>query len=142
MQTFLPYPSFRDSLECLDIKRLGNQVYREGLTLLRGGWHNHPAAKMWKGYESALALYCWVGLDVLRDLYDREYIHHYVELSKYLPMIEDSNEVNQADIKLPNWIGNEDFHASHRSNLLRKNLEYYQKFNWTEPDNLPYIWPV
>jgi len=33
-----------------------------------------------------------------------------------------------------------EIHASHRSNLLRKNFEFYSKFGWKEPDNLPYIW--
>lgn len=27
-----------------------------------------------------------------------------------------------------------------RSNLLRKDYEYYKQFGWTEPINLPYIW--
>lgn len=40
------------------------------------------------------------------------------------------------------WLGNEAFHASHRSNLLRKDPEHYKQFNWTEPNNLPYVWPV
>jgi hypothetical protein len=42
----------------------------------------------------------------------------------------------------PNWIGDEKFHASHRSNLLRKDKEFYGKFGWAEPDDLPYFWPV
>jgi hypothetical protein len=41
----------------------------------------------------------------------------------------------------PPWLENQDFFSAHRSNLLRKNAEYYSKFNWSEPDNLPYIWP-
>ena len=40
------------------------------------------------------------------------------------------------------WLGNDIFHASHRSNLLRKMPEYYSEFGWKEPDNLPYYWPV
>jgi hypothetical protein len=42
----------------------------------------------------------------------------------------------------PPWLGDEAFHASHRSNLLRKNPEWYGQFGWTEPDDLPYVWPV
>jgi hypothetical protein len=41
----------------------------------------------------------------------------------------------------PPWLGNESFHASHRSNLLRKDFDYYSQFKWTEPTTLPYIWP-
>jgi hypothetical protein len=32
--------------------------------------------------------------------------------------------------------------ASHRSNLLRKDPKWYGQFGWTEPDDLPYFWPV
>lgn len=59
MQTFLPYADFDESARALDPKRLGNQVYRECLTLIRGGWPNHPASRMWRGYECALACYGW-----------------------------------------------------------------------------------
>ena len=45
-------------------------------------------------------------------------------------------------MKFPPWLFNEEFHASHRSNLLRKDPEYYGKFGWKETPDLPYIWPV
>ena len=48
----------------------------------------------------------------------------------------------ERDMSPPSWLGNEEFHASHRSNLLRKDPEHYGQFGWTEPDNLPYYWPV
>jgi hypothetical protein len=44
--------------------------------------------------------------------------------------------------EMPPWFGNPDFHASHRSNLLRKDFEFYSKMGWTEPSTLAYIWPV
>ena len=43
---------------------------------------------------------------------------------------------------LPPWLGTESLHASHRSNLLRKDPDWYGRFGWTEPPDLPYIWPV
>lgn len=46
------------------------------------------------------------------------------------------------NIVFPKWLGNDKFHASHRSNLLRKKPEYYSSFGWKESDNLPYIWPI
>jgi hypothetical protein len=46
------------------------------------------------------------------------------------------------DITLPAWIGDDRVHASHRSNLLRKNPAYYAAHGWTEPDNIEYYWPV
>ncbi len=132
MQTFLPYPSFYQSMKCLDPKRLGNQVYREGMTLLRGKWPNHPASKMWRGYEPALALYLYEGTIVLS------------ERGKYYddaPWFKELLTYNMSSANLPPWLGNMDFHASHRSNLLRKDPVWYGQFGWTEPDDLPYVWP-
>ena len=40
------------------------------------------------------------------------------------------------------WIGDERFHSSHRSNLLRKDPIYYGKYDWKETPDLPYYWPV
>jgi hypothetical protein len=51
------------------------------------------------------------------------------------------NLVNKS-FSYPDWFGNKEFHASHRSNLLRKDPEFYGKYGWTEPHDLPYIWPL
>jgi len=53
MQTFLPYPSKRESLDALDNKRLNKQIL-EGYQILKvlsgaspsGAWRNHPAVLM------------------------------------------------------------------------------------------------
>lgn len=43
---------------------------------------------------------------------------------------------------MPTWLGNDDFHTSHQSNLLRKDKEHYSVwFRQHVPENLPYIWP-
>jgi len=42
----------------------------------------------------------------------------------------------------PNWLGKPDLHASHRSNLLRKDPNHYNKWFHGEPSDLPYVWPV
>ncbi len=136
MQTFLPYPSFIESASALDMRRLGKQRV-EVLQLLKalhegGAWANHPACKMWRGYENALVVY---GRTICTEWLHRGY--------------KDTcfNKINLfwndgADKLLPNWLGNEAFHAAHRSNLLRKDPEHYGQFKWTEPKDLPYIWPV
>ena len=133
MQTFLPYPSFTESMACLDDSRLGNQVYREGITLLRGGWPNHPASKMWRGYEGALAKYLWAGCLELqkrgRDYSGRDWFE----------LIRTHGPDDPLD---PPWLGDPAFHASHRSNLLRKDSVWYGKYGWTEPHDLEYVWPV
>jgi hypothetical protein len=64
MQTFLPYPDLKKSFEVLDYRRLGKQRV-EAMQILNillsdkksGGWVNHPAVKMWRGYEDALCVY-------------------------------------------------------------------------------------
>jgi hypothetical protein len=43
---------------------------------------------------------------------------------------------------LQSWFGYEPFHASHRSNLLRKDDDYYSAFGWTDPKDLKYVWLV
>lgn len=132
MQTFLPYPDYRESMRVLDPKRLGNQVYREAMTLLNGGWPNHPASKMWKPYKHHLALYALAGIEELKDR-DKFYPKTEEKLLNIIQTTEDTGP--------PTWLGRNDFHASHRSNLLRKDSEWYGNFGWTEPDNLPYVWP-
>lgn len=131
MQTFLPYPDFQKSVQCLDYKRLGKQRVeaKQILNTLNGtsnGWKNHPAVRMWKGYEAALSLYMNTCIE--------EWIKRGYNNSMKKIQIE--------DCILPDWIGNEEFHASHRSNLLRKDKTYYSQFGWSESDSLPYIWPV
>jgi hypothetical protein len=47
-----------------------------------------------------------------------------------------------SDLVLPPWWGDERLHASHRSNLLRKDPAHYGRFGWAEPPDLPYFWPA
>lgn len=133
MQTFLPLPSFDESAMVLDPSRLGNQAYREGLTLLRGGWKNHPASKMWIGYQRSLAEYI---LACFRELSKRgrDYPHHVQEVLRTMENLPNNGN--------PPWLGLEKFHASHRANLIRKNPEWYGKFGWKESPDLPYFWPI
>lgn len=129
MQTFLPYPDFRKSMEALDYRRLGKQRV-ECLQLLKAlddstyGWAKHPACKMWKGYREALALYMNTAIDV------------WVERG-YKNTMQKANIITP--VELPHWLGNEAFHMSHQSNLKRKDPVFYKHFN-VNPD-LEYIWP-
>jgi hypothetical protein len=119
-------------MRVLDKSRLGNQVWREGVTLIRGGWSNHPASKMWRGHEYHLGLYLLAGVDVLAER-GKDYPDTRAKI--------EAEMIKHQDTGKPWWIGFEQFHASHRSNLLRKNPVWYGQFGWTEPDNLPYYWP-
>ena len=132
MQTFLPVPDFKESAKILDYRRLGKQRVeaRQILNALQGkskGWVNHPATRMWKGYESALEQYL---REMILEWLDRGYNN-----SMEIPL-------KRSPIIYPKWFGDVNFHASHRSNLLRKNFDYYSEFNWIEGCDLPYIWPA
>lgn len=133
MQTFLPYASFEKTMGCLDDRRLGNQVYRECLTLIRGGWENHPASKMWVGHFHHLALYGLAGLQELKRR-GRHYPHHVVTFMEFLDTFADNGP--------PPWLGNRRFHRAHQSNLVRKDPDHYRQFFPNVPDNLPYVWPI
>lgn len=137
MQTFLPYSDFRKSLSVLDYRRLGKQRVEASqiISVLEGrptksgksykGWKNHPAVLMWKGYEDALKLYY------------NECVKEWVRRGYNNTMrLEDV----QGTPEMPHWLGREDFHASHRSNLLRKDKDFYSRVFKEEEDDKPYIW--
>ena len=134
MQTFLPYTNFEKTFRVLDSKRLGKQrveAYQILNILLNRtstkAWRNHPAVKMWKGYENALKLYF---NECVKEWKKRGFQNN-MKL-----------EIIRCKIIMPFWMKSRKFHASHRSNLLRKDKIYYSKFKWKEVDNLPYVWPV
>jgi hypothetical protein len=144
MQTFLPYPDFRQSLECLDNKRLGKQRV-ETMQLInaleRGGgaWFNHPACQMWKGHTTGLKMYHDLSIIVWKERGFKNTMKIYYHSES---IFKSPGFIKSIKNHTPFWFGDPDFHASHRSNLLRKDPVHYGQFGWTEPDNLPYIWPV
>jgi len=140
MQTFLPYPSFKDSLACLDNKRLGKQRV-EAYQILRcltthpSRWINHPAVKMWKGYEDALAIYMNLAID---EWIYRGFNNTMVKAAIFLSPIA----------ICPEWFGDKNFHLAHRYNLLRKDFDFYKTYFKEEArspkefiDVYPYLWP-
>lgn len=133
MQTFLPYADFEKSVKVLDYRRLGKQRVEtfQVLNILlertpTKGWRNHPVTIMWTGYESALKLY--------QNITICEWINRGYNNNMKLEEIEPNSVV------MPPWFGSEQFHRSHRSNLLRKNYEYYSQY-FDEPSDLEYFWP-
>ena len=137
MQTFLPYPNIKESLKVLDDKRLGKQrveAYQiisaiTGRPKLDGtpykGWLNHPCSVMWKNYIPALKLYYNLCID---EWISRGYKNTMIK--------EDVNET----IDYPNWFGNNKFHDSHKSNLLKKDTNFYCKYDWKVSHEDPYVW--
>lgn len=141
MNTFLPLPSFKDSAEVLDRKRLGKQRVEvlqllKAMTTGRGGWVNHPAAKMWRGYIDALVAY---GLAICKEWIDRGYKDTVRE--QILAYRTVDYEPSQDNVPMPPWLGRAEFHASHRGNLLRKEPNHYGEFGWADSPLLPYEWP-
>lgn len=147
MQTFLPYPDFEKCAQVLDYRRLGkmrvesrqimttlidirnntHQVFSNGKWKTKG-WVNHPAVRMWQGFEGALARYC--------NAMIREWVMRGYKNNMYL------YSENEYGFTNPPWLGNHAFHVAHQSNLIRKDPEYYKKHFPDVPDNLEYIWPV
>lgn len=136
MQTFLPYPSFRESAMCLDYRRLGKQrveawqIYQT-LTGQSMGWINHPATRMWRDYENSLLAY---GHTMCEEWIRRNYQDNM--LMKFRDIWDTENTIK------PSWIGDLNFHLSHQSNLLRKDPIHYSQFGWQVGNDLPYVWPV
>ncbi len=136
MQTFLPYPCFDRSVQCLDWRRLGKQRVeaRQILGALErrrtgagGGWVNHPAVRMWEGHEDALRCYMNAAI--------REWVAR-----GYRNTMEEA--VVAGPVRMPPWWGRADVHASHRANLLRKDPAWYGRYGWGEAPRAGYVWPV
>lgn len=138
MQTFLPYSDFKRTAEVLDYRRLGKQRVeaKQILMALRGettGWVNHPATKMWRGYEPALAAY---GMEICREWIRRGY------KDSLLPYFTEHflNYMDNNEPTMPWFVYNLEFQRAHQSNLLRKDPEFYGAVFDGVPADLPYIW--
>ena len=125
MQTFFPYPDIVKSVKCLDLIRLGKQRIeawqllsangdsqalelrriRTGKTDIPKGWVNHPAAKMWRGYNDALRAYYNAAVDSFTT---RGGINK-------MPLMHIPDEY-----PVPEWFTNTELHKTHRSRLLFK----------------------
>ena len=131
MQTFLPFPDFDQCAKVLDYRRLGKQrveAYQiwQTLTGVNAGWQNHPAVKMWRGFESALLFY--------HDIIIKEWVARGYNNNMLL-------RAEELSFKLPPWLGDERLHKSHRSNLVRKLPTHYGNIFTDVDGNLPYYWP-
>lgn len=150
MQTFLPYPDFAESARALDQRRLGKQRV-EAMQIVRAltrpayGWKHHPAVLMWQGYEEALGSYA---VEICREWRRRGHadtceVKIFDDLAAAaVPIPPRSQRQLDAARALPDWIGNDDVHRSHRSALLRKDPEWYGTKFSDVPDDLDYVWPV
>lgn len=139
MQTFIPTAkSFAACARRLDDKRLPNQA-NEALTIYRtltgyypsrkngmpGGWPNHPAVLMWRGYEAALLHYRHA---CIIECARRGIVRNFAVVP--LP----------GAYTLPPWWGRADIHASHRAMLCRKDARQYAQWRQDAGRYGDYVW--
>ena len=150
MQTFLPYSDFLESADTIDYKahsRLWKQVLeaKQLLVILQKmeersinntnekiGYENHPAIKMWLGYNELLTHY----INSFIKVYN-------VKANKDLKLLPVT--INNIDeVEKPWWFGNKYFHDSHKARLLSKNLDYYSDYfnkdKYSKFNNGEYFW--
>lgn len=144
MQTFVPSPVFAECANVLDRKRLGKQRV-ETLQIAKviagetSGWSTHPAIAMWRDKPEALMAYQTAICKRWTSFGYRDTCLEKTAIILGVPPLSEFSLVSNA---LPVWIGRDDVHMSHRSNLLRKLPEHYRQFWPDEPDDLPYVWPT
>lgn len=140
MQTFLVSSNPSDTAKILDNKRLfkqiveGNQIL-DCLLIKETRWKNHPAVKMWKGYERILVVY--VGVMI------QEWLMRGYSCEKSLNTWHKFDKLTERfhQVMCPHWFSDE-FFLAHKSNLIRKKPDHYRPiFGLDIPDDLPYIWP-
>ena len=149
MQTFLPFSDFEASARVLDLKRLGKQRVEciqvlRGLTIPTYGWRHHPAVKMWAGHLEALGRYSFTCCEVWTEsgFGDTCAATIGTELAAAgIEVVRTQSEL-EAVGELPLWLGDDDFHRSHRSALVRKDPDFYRPLFPDVPDDLPYVWPT
>lgn len=123
-----------DVVECakaLDYRRLGKQrveAYQIWRTLmgLTKGWKNHPAVKMWAGYEDYLAVYC-------NTMIEEWKARGYKNTMVHLPHCQDPEK--------PWWWGTESVIKSHQASLNRKKPDFYH-FDVSQEEFPNYVWPT
>jgi Pyrimidine dimer DNA glycosylase len=150
VQTFTPYSDFEESLRVLDVKRLGKQRVEviqivRALTVPGYAWSSHPAVLMWKGYEEALGRYGLTACEVWIERGFGDSCAATIAADLRAAGIAEirSYEELAANDALPAWLFDEALQLSHRSSLLRKDLEHYGPlFPPDTPRDVDYIWPV
>lgn len=133
MQTFLPFKSFVNTARTLDNKRLNKQIL-ECYQILKvissndphAGWRNHPAVKMWRGYEKSLWNYtmCMVDEAVIRGIRTDGNMRNLLALRENVGHTWASGD--------PKWMDDKTIMArvttTHKANLYRKDPEQYFDF--------------
>ena len=152
MQTFVPEDTFENSVRVLDRQRLGKQRVEtlqimKALAGLSKGWVNHPATRMWRGYEQALLQY---QAFTTREWKRRGYKD--TCFNKTLAVWEEHfapawrqeyiDNPKSPHIVLPHWWGDNRVHDSHKSALVFKDPDWYNVIYPDVVGEYNYYWPV
>lgn len=105
--------------------------------LTKKGWANHPAVKMWRGYEYYLFMYQQA---VCNTWTSRAFKDTCLDKTSFL--YSAWRRSNPAAVEKPPWLADAALHLSHKSNLVRKLPEHYGLLWPDVPGNLEYLWPV
>lgn len=151
IQTWLPLPSFENSIAALHINELKMQRLHvielleffhdpeeSSLPLLyedHGLTDDHSLVQMWRGYELQLIEY---GME-LCEKYGSIRGKPDPLLAKLSVHLDWAN-TDDSPMTKPNWFGDIDFHLSHQSALLKINNNHYGKFFLWDGDR-PLIYP-
>lgn len=154
MQVFLPEHLYKDCAAVLDQKRLVKQLLegRQILSALAGetkGWVNHPATRMFYGYESSLYIYLYAiknemanrgykwenNWDIINETYKKNFIDCPNETPNYLKAGHPEN------VRLT---------VTHRGRLYEKAPELYPQYEHEASiyrqyvccDRCNYYWPT
>ena len=140
MKTLLPYSSFSLSASVLTDEHLANQRI-ETMTIMNalrgaGGWTNHPGVHMWAHYEDALLMYQEA------VIYEWTQVRGYTDTCWGKTVVIFGEGLFSVNVLSPWWLGNEDLHMSHQSNLLRQFPEHYSQYFPDVSPDMPYYWPT
>jgi hypothetical protein len=133
MQTFLPYQDFEEVAADLDSKRLNKQILEcyQILNVLSNpsptaGWRNHPAVKMWRGFETALFNYA---MTMVSEADARS-----IKTEKNVANLQRLRRESGMDwgTTMPLWFSNNKIMkrvtTTHKANLYKKAPELYPQF--------------
>lgn len=136
----------------LDDKRLFKQVVEAKQIAM---WYfedavfpgNHPATKMWSGYEHYLLNYGAVMAgEVCRrnDTMTAKQRGAALEMMTWFAAHQKQFREDFPEIKAtaPDWFKSKEFILSHRANLVRKDEAYYGRLFPTVDPVRPYLWPL
>jgi hypothetical protein len=96
------------------------------------GWINHLATLMWEDHLETLRLYMNVAIKAWCGRKNAD-----GNPTKNTMKIVD---IDKSKLSLPPFIGDKEFHATHRANLLYKDSDFYGKHGWSETPCVGYIW--